>query len=48
MASESRGGGGGGVRQDHKQQLLLTLHSFHCGVFHREKKHMVATNAFVF
>ena len=37
-----------GVGQDHVQQLLLTLHSFHCGVLHREKKHMVATNACVF
>ena len=38
----------GGVGQDHVQQLLLTLHLFHYGVFHREKKHMVATNAFIF
>ena len=41
------GGQGGGVGQDHVQQLLLTLHSFHHGVFHREKN-MLATNAFVF
>ena len=40
-------GGGVGVGQDHVQQLLLTLHSFHHGVFHREKN-MLATNAFVF
>ena len=30
----------GGVGQDHVQQLLLTLHSFHYGVLHREKKHL--------
>ena len=26
------GGGGGGGGQDHVQQLLLTLHSFHYGI----------------
>ena len=41
-------GGAGGVGQDHVQQLLLTLHSFHYGVLHREKKHLVATNGCVF
>ena len=29
----------GGVGEDHVQQLLLTLHSFHYVVFHRENKH---------
>ena len=43
MTNEQRG-----VGQDHVQQSLLTLHSFHCGVLHREKKHIVATNACVF
>ena len=43
MTNEQRG-----VGQDHVQQLLLTLHSFHCGILHREKKHIVATNACVF
>ena len=38
----------GGVGQDHVQQLLLTLHSFHYGVLHREKTHMASTNGCVF
>ena len=46
MATDSADSGG--VGQDHVQQLLLTLHSFHYGVLHREKKHMASTNSCVF
>ena len=39
MTEGGGGGGGRGVRQDHVQQLLLTLHSFHYGIFQRKETH---------